>query len=144
MTPTIRKNNLSVTLSAAAGEKLKYRLKVLQGAGAIYGWSDDNKTPILPLPDSPAPADMQWDLKAAAVAGQTQLTVDANPAYVRNETSPLLTVYGITLLFPTAIKYTYTIDHCAADDSLIENLVDIDFTRDAETDTADHVEKVTI
>jgi hypothetical protein len=146
VTPTIRKNKLNVNLSAAAQELLNYRVQVIQGAGAIYGWSDDNETAILPLPDSPAVADVKWQLKSALVGGKVQLTVPQNPGYVRNETSPLLTVYGLTLLFPTAIKYTLTIDHCDVNGNVIENLVDIDFTRDQgnDQDSADHVESVSI
>ena len=107
---------------------------------------DDNETPILPLADSPAVADVEWQLKSALAGGQVQLTVPQNPGYVRNETSPLLTVYGLTLFFATAIKYTLTIDHCDVNGALIENLVDIDFTRDQgnDQDSADHVESVSI
>ena len=146
MTPTIRKNKLTVPVSAATQQFLNYRVQVIEGAGAIYGWSDDNETPILPVPDSPAVADVKWQLKTAIVDGKVQLTVPQNTGYVRNVTSPMETDYGLTLLFATAIKYTLTIDLCNQDGTLVENLVDIDFTRDQgnDKDTADHVEAVKI
>jgi hypothetical protein len=146
MTPTIRKNTFAVDLSAATSQFLNYRLQVIEGAGAVFGWSDDNRTPILPMPDAPAVTDFSWQLKSAVVGGQVQLTVPQNGGYIRNETSPKRTAYAITLFFPTAIKYTFTIDLCNADGSVAVNLVDIDFTRDQgnQNDKAEHVEEVNI
>jgi hypothetical protein len=143
VTPTIRKNEFSVDLGA--NQFLSYRLRVIEGTGASYGWSDDNRTPILPLPDAPAVTDFSWQLKSAGV-GQVQLTVPQNPGYARTETSPKKTAYALTLFFPLAVEYTLTIDLCNVDSTVVRNLVDIDFTRAQgnQTDSAEHVEIVNL
>jgi hypothetical protein len=143
MQTTIRKNQLTVDLSAAANEFLKYHLQVIQGAGAIFGWTDDNGTPILPLPGSPGAADNQWQLKSAMAGGNVQLTVPQNAGYLRNETSPNIVTYSLMLFFPTALKYTLTIDQCNSDGTLKQSLVDIDFTG-SQNEQAPHVEVVNL
>ena len=143
MQSTIRKNQVTVDLSAAANEFLDYRVQVIQGAGAVFGWTDDNGTPILPTLGSPGASDIKWQLKAASVGGQVQLTVAQNAGYVRNETSPSIVSYSLTLLFPTALKYTLTINQCNADGSVKQNVVDIDFVGN-QNDQAPHVEVVNL
>ncbi len=141
MTPTIRKNEVLATLSP--GESLRYHIQVIQGAGAAFGWTDDNGTAILPALGSPGASDIQWQLNTSAVGGKVQLAVPQNTAYIRNETSPAIISYSLVLLFPTALKYTFTIDQLDSAGNLKQNLVDIDFAGSA-TEQAPHVEVVSI
>lgn len=143
MTTNVRKNIATVTLSAAAGEFLQYRIQVKQGSAMVYGWSDDNGTAILPPLGSPAPSDFTWQLKSSLVAGKVQFLVPQNATYVRNETSPMIVSFALVLLFPLALSYTLTIDHLASNGTVIQNLVDIDFTGN-QGDQAPHVEVVQI
>ncbi len=141
MTPTIRTNNVIAAL--APGDSLSYRIQVIQGAGAVFGWTDDNGTAILPALGSSGGADINWQLKTSVVGGRVQFTVPQNAAYLRNETSPAIPVYSLVLLFPTALKYTYTINQPDSGGNVKQNLVDIDFAGTA-SEQAPHVEVIEV
>jgi hypothetical protein len=139
MQTTVRENTNAVSLSGAANQFLNYRLKVLSGAGANFGWADDEETGILSHSDPLDLQDVKWQLKAGVAGGQVQLTVPQKATYTRTEAPGTPTAYALTLFFATAIKYTLTIDLCNADGTVAQPLVDIDYTRDLETDKAEQV-----
>ena len=136
MKKTTRTDVSAVSLSAANGEQLEYRLKI-SGARANFAWVDRTGG-ILTHQDFGMVDEIVWQLKAALDAGgKVDLTVPQKPTYSRTVSVGTANQYTLSLFFVTAVAYTLTVKRLDSAGAAIQTVTDIDFTMEQETDHSD-------
>jgi hypothetical protein len=107
---TVREFNGAVKVRVSEGEYLSFRLTV-QGASPIFTFACQDK-PRLSEHEFPGHPKKVYEWTWSKNADESDRTSD---------------VYGVTMSFFTAIRYTLVVEHRNSDDSLIDLLKDIDY-----------------
>jgi hypothetical protein len=129
-------NSGAVEIDALRGETLDYQLGV-SGASANFALVDDETTQVLTDQNFPIGQNtLGWRLKFTAMGTNVRVTViDAagNQIGTYQRDIPVsvadagpIPIYGITLLFITAVGYTLTVNHTRSN-SVKDKIADVQY-----------------
>lgn len=116
---TVRVFTPSVIVRFVVGQFLRFRLTVA-GAEALFSFDCEDKNRLVQSDFEDHPTDVyQWDLGVGK---------DQEPDSGKDE-------YAVGILFTTALKYTLEVDRFDADETHLEQVIDIDYESEAPEDT---------